>query len=125
MAWSNLKQEINNNKSIDNLYFKEREVWWCACGLNVGFEQDGKGDDFRRPVLIIKKFNQYVSLTVPLTSKDKKGKYYIFCDLGDSLPRKAVISQIKLVDTRRLIDKMGIATDISYQGIKRAIKEYL
>ena len=23
--------------------FKEREVWWCTLGVNIGDEQDGKG----------------------------------------------------------------------------------
>lgn len=37
-------------------FFHEREIWYCALGVNVGFEQDGKGKDFLRPVIGIKKF---------------------------------------------------------------------
>lgn len=125
LSWSILKQDIHNVKSVDTIFFREREIWWCAYGLNIGFEQDGKGGNFRRPVLIIKKFNKYVVLTVPLTSKDKQGKYYIACEVGDGISRKAIISQIKLIDTRRFIDKMGVASESSYGEIKKAIKDYL
>jgi hypothetical protein len=29
-------------------HFYEGEVWWCAMGLNLGFEEDGKGVQFAR-----------------------------------------------------------------------------
>ena len=32
-----------NGKDIDNIFFREKEVWWIALGVNIGFEQDGKG----------------------------------------------------------------------------------
>lgn len=124
-GWNRVKKRINNTRSIESLYFREKEVWWCICGLNIGFEQDGKGPDFRRPLLIIKKFNKYVVLIVPLTSKEKQGKYYVTCDLGDGVSRKAVISQLRLIDTRRLIDKLGVVTTVSYIEIKKTIKDML
>lgn len=33
-------------------FFREGEVWFCALGVNVGFEQDGRGGSFLRPVII-------------------------------------------------------------------------
>jgi len=122
-TWNKIKKQINNTHSIESLFFREKEVWWCACGLNIGFEQDGKGPDFRRPFLIVKKFNKYAVLAIPLTSKDKLGKYYLPCDLGDGILRKGIISQLRLIDTRRLIDKLGTLNTVSYLEIKKAIKD--
>ena len=56
--------------------FHEREVWWCSLGANIGFEQDGGGEDFERPVVILKKFNLDACLIVPLTARPKKGIGY-------------------------------------------------
>jgi hypothetical protein len=40
-----------------NSLFKEREVWWCSIGLNVGDEEFWKGAYFTRPVLVFKKYS--------------------------------------------------------------------
>ena len=53
--------------------FKEGEIWWCSLGVNVGTESFGKGETFRRPILIIKKLSSESCIAVPLTSKEKKG----------------------------------------------------
>ena len=45
-------------------------------GLNIGYEQDGKGEDFLRPVLILKKFNKRVFLGIPLTKIKKDSHFY-------------------------------------------------
>ena len=58
-------------------YFDERQIWWFARGFNIGDEEDGKGERFLRPVLIIRKFNQNVFWGVPVTSQNKSGQYYL------------------------------------------------
>jgi|SRR3989344_8523850 len=124
--WHKKKEILNRRDDIDTIFFREKEVWWVALGVNIGFEQDGKGEEFRRPILILKKFNKFVVLAVPLTTRIKKHKYYVFCDLiEDKLPRMAIISQIRLIDTRRFIDKLGVANNDSFTQIKNAIKAML
>ena len=125
--WHKKKKILNEREDIDNIFFREKEVWWIALGVNIGFEQDGKGEEFRRPVLILKKFNKYLILAVPLTTRIKKdNKYYISCSIvGDNTPRMAIISQTRPIDTKRLIDKLGVANDESYSKIKNAIKAML
>ena len=44
------KKQLHKRKTAPR--FKEREVWWCKIGLNVGVEQDGKGNNYTRPILI-------------------------------------------------------------------------
>ena len=52
--------------------FSERDIWWCSLGENVGYEQDGKHENFERPILILRKFSQDMFLGAPLTSSEKE-----------------------------------------------------
>lgn len=124
-CWNKQKKEINAIGEIP-FFFKEREIWWVTLGLNIGFEQDGKGEFFKRPILIIKKFNKHVVLAVPLTTKHKEGKYYVECVSNeDQLFRMAIISQIRLIDSKRLIDKIGMVNEQSFREIRHAIRALL
>ena len=49
--WNRIKKEANN-LNLRPLWYKERDIWICNLGENIGFEEDGKGKDFTRPVLI-------------------------------------------------------------------------
>ena len=117
--WHSAKTEIEN--SPKRLFFHEREVWWCSVGANVGFEQDGKGEKFTRPVLVFKKFNKEVFWAVPLSTKIKEGKFYQIVNLDDNLPRVAILSQLKLINAKRLIDKAGVISKDNYLKIQKAV----
>ncbi len=54
--WNEKKKAIEGRFS--NIIFRERDIWWCSVGINVGNESCGKGKDFQRPVIILKKLNQ-------------------------------------------------------------------
>lgn len=64
-----MKENIHNSEDNIPNYFHERDIWWYRLGVNIGFEQDGKGSDSSRPVLIIKKFTRHVAWIIPLTDK--------------------------------------------------------
>ena len=74
--WNSQKKGIN--KEDERLYFREGEVWWAHLGVNVGYEIDGKRSDFSRPVLILKKFNQFSFLALPLTTNERPNPYRLF-----------------------------------------------
>lgn len=71
--WNIKKQTIHNEGSLPT--FKEREIWWCSLGVNIGCEQDGKGIESRRPILVIKKYNKNQLLALPLSSIIKEHHY--------------------------------------------------
>ncbi len=77
--WTEQKVKIHNDKIRPFLH--EREVWFSSIGENIGFEQDGGGGKFMRPVLVLKKFNNEVAWVLPLTRTDKAGKYYFHISL--------------------------------------------
>lgn len=54
--WNQIKQKTQNME--ETIFFKERDIFWAKLGKNIGFEQDGKGEEFTRPVIIIKNIHQ-------------------------------------------------------------------
>ncbi len=104
-VWNNLKKQIDCKQGI--LYFKEGEIWWIHAGLNIGFEINGKGKEFMRPILIVRKYNKYSFLAIPLSTSKITNQYKVPVGLIDDKEAVAVLSQIKNVDSRRLINKIG------------------
>ena len=117
--WNNKKIRVHQEES--RVFFHEREVWWCRIGLNIGYEQDGKGGNFSRPVIIFKKFNNEVCWIIPLSTKIKRGKFYIQVDLKDKIQRVAVISQLRLIDAKRLYQKINMLSKYDYKNIQSAV----
>ena len=118
--WHERKNNLEHTESA-RLFFHERDVWWCCLGANIGFEQDGKGEKFARPVLVFKKFNNEVFWALPLSTRVKNGKFYALVNLPDGMPRVAILSQLRLVDARRLIDKIGLIDSKNYADIQKAV----
>lgn len=117
--WNN--EKIKVHQADDRVFFHDREVWWCRIGINVGYEQDGKGDNFARPVIIFKKFNNEVCWVIPLSTKTKEGKFYVPVNLEDSTERVAIISQLRLIDVKRLYQKIGVLNNRDYKKIQDAV----
>lgn len=118
-GWNEEKIKVDNAER--QIFFHEREVWWCRLGVNVGYEQDGKGTNFARPIVVFKKFNNELCWAIALTSKMKKGKFYIPLDLRDGIVRVAVISQLRLVDAKRMYQKIGTASVVDMNILRKAV----
>ena len=120
--WHSQKRHIENERP--RVFFKEREIWFCHLGENVGFEQDGRGDEFLRPIVVLKKFNNEVLWVVPLTKTDKKNKYYFPFSFNNETS-VAILSQIRLVDAKRLKYKMGDMKVDYFKVLKNKIRQFL
>ena len=116
--WNEKKKQIDVRIIEDTLFFKEAEVWWVNLGLNIGFEMNGKGDEFIRPVLIIKKYNHYSFLAVPLSTSTKINKYRVSVGVVDGKNAVANLSQLKNIDSKRLINKIGHIEHDLFKSIK-------
>lgn len=123
-GWNEEKKKANANEEYLPLYH-QREVRWCRLGVNVGFEQDGTGKGFSRPVLILKGFSRRVCLVVPLTTSKKRNRYYI--PIGDVGGEKAaaIISQLRLIDTRRLDQHIDTLDTEIFKRIQKAVRDML
>jgi mRNA interferase MazF len=104
--WNDIKKSVH--RSSGEVYFYEREVWWVHLGVNVGFEQDGTGGVFERPVVVVKKYNPDVFLALPLSTTRKMGIYYFRVGEVEGKQATAILSQIRLLDAKRLINRAGI-----------------
>jgi mRNA-degrading endonuclease toxin of MazEF toxin-antitoxin module len=91
--------------------------------MNVGFEQDGTGTGFERPVLIIRGFSAEVCLALPLTTSLKENPYHVSAGIVAGRQAYAIISQIRLIDTRRLVEKIGFIDKIDFTHIRKAVRD--
>jgi mRNA interferase MazF len=104
--------------------FKEREVWWCSLGANVGDEQDGKGASFTRPVLVFKKFNRNICLCIPLSTQLKDNQFYHRIHFK-GIEQSMLLSQIRLMDTKRFRDKLGEIPLHEMEKIKEKLRQLI
>lgn len=103
--------------------FKEGEIWWCSIGMNIGIEIFGKGQRFTRPVIIFKKFNREAFLGIPLTSQLKMGKWYVSVTHGEKTDT-ALLAQIRVMDSKRLVERMEVIGDEGFNEIKRSFLDF-
>jgi mRNA interferase MazF len=123
--WNTKKKNLNTVEIENLLNFHEREIWWCALGINIGVEMDGKNDDFERPVLIIKKFNKQMALVVPLTKSERETKYHYKLNLADDKDSSVVLSQLRLLSGERFLRLIKKIPDPNFDEIVRGINSYL
>lgn len=122
IEWAKLKIRIHI-APYHRKYFKEREIWWCSLGKNIGYEQDGKNERFERPILIVKKFNHEILWTLPLTRTSKENNKYYFKleQYGES--SFIVLSQLRLVSSKRLLRKMRMIREDEFGAVKICMRE--
>ncbi len=106
------------------MYFKEGQIWWCSLGQNIGSESFGKGENFRRPILIIKKLSADLCIALPLTSKEKIGTWFI--DITIHGERKwAMLYQIRTLNKKIFSIKLGELDDIDFDRVKEKLETLL
>ena len=130
LPYSNMKKEFDSwnkkKKSIQkkevSRFHKKREVWWCSIGINVGSEIDGRSDLFQRPVLIYKSLSRNTALIIPLTTANYVHKYRTSIGTVGDKQATAIISQIKVIDTKRLTERIDIISNDTYENIRKAVR---
>jgi mRNA interferase MazF len=122
--WCNVKEKVDELDTNNN-YFKEREIWWCYLGENIGFEQNGKGDLFLRPVLIFKKFNRKLCWVIPLSTKLSKGNFFFPVLSESNKIRIATIPQLKMIDVKRLSNKIDSISKTELKFIREKVIEFI
>jgi mRNA interferase MazF len=125
-SWNNIKKDIaKENISVG---FKNRDIFYMSMGKNIGFEQDGKGENFVRPVVIVKGFNKNMFFGIPLSTKIKEGKFYYrfsFYKKDIKVENIALLSQMRLFSTKRLLNKIGVMNIDDFKNMKNKFKDLL
>jgi mRNA interferase MazF len=97
--WTTIKKQLAHDVPLPLAFPKNGEVWMCTLGKNLGREQNGRSQDFSRPVLVIKKFNNEIFWVVPLSTKQKPLDFYYNDPSGTAVA--AVLAQLRLVSINR------------------------
>jgi mRNA interferase MazF len=122
--WNEKKKSIAIGEKTSKIYFREGDIWWCSIGLNVASESYGKGEEFRRPILIIKKLSHDTCIAIPLTSKEKVGSWFAEITIGGE--RKwAMLYQIKMIHKKRFQRKIAELDEKDVALVKEKLKTLL
>ncbi len=123
LRWHKKKSRLNDVPN--GPLFHEREVWLCYFGANIGSEQDGKGDAFLRPAVILQKFGRGVFWALLLTRVPKMDQYHFPLSFKPDVKSFAILSQIRLFDMRRLKRKIGNVEEVDFELMKQKFKALL
>ncbi len=117
----------NERKKLTNAeqprLYTVREMWWCRLGVNVGSEQDGGEESFLRPALIIRGFGPDACLIVPLTTSLRVHALRVTVGTVDGREARANLSQIKVIDTRRLVEKIGFLDKALFAELRKTARK--
>ena len=115
--WNEKKKAI---KEVDVL-IRERDIWWCKIGKNVGQEQDGVGDNFSRPIIILKKLDSKTCIILPLTTQENIGSWFYELENVNNKKAWVMLNQIKLISVNRLYYYIGYVKKEDFIKIKKKL----
>lgn len=119
LSWVYKKIKLDNLERVNRI-ISEGQVFWCSLGENIGYEQNGKGVYFRRPVLIFKKFNNELFWGLPLSSKLKNHKFRVRILLRNK-PQDVLLSQLRVLDSKRLDQFFGHVSVEDFEFIHKQL----
>jgi mRNA interferase MazF len=111
------KKIVLHNKSHRAPFVSEGDIWWASIGQNVGSEVNGKSELYSRPVIILKKLSHNFYLVIPTSTKSKEGTWYISYRHKE-VDNVACLHQIRTIDYRRILGKVGTLDDADFGRIK-------
>lgn len=111
--------------------FKEREIWWCALGVNLGHEQNGdtvphngRPATFRRPVLVLKKLSATGCVVLPLTTREKTGSWYFPLSV-QGRQNWVLLDQVRFISAIRLNSRLVTLPEREFEDIRQACRGVL
>ncbi len=122
-TWNERKIGIHNQGK--NKFYHIRDIWWCSLGVNIGYEQDGKDVDFQRPVLVLKGLGPNTCLILPITTSKQKHPLRVTMGAVTGRDSKVIISQMKVIDTKRFINKIAVLDVERFEVIRKAVKDFI
>ena len=117
--WCKKKEEIHEN-GISKVFYN-REIWFASLGVNIGYEQNGKGEEFLRPVIILKKLSPKMAICIPLTTREKIGTWYFSIKNSGNKKATASLGQIRTIYVNRLSYKIGKVDKSEFYNLKKAL----
>ena len=120
--WNILKKELENKTS--EIIIKEGEIWWTYLWLNIRNESCWKGNNFRRPVLVLRKLSHDNFIVIPLSTKVKNWSWFANYELNGVL-YSALLYQIKMMHRNRFYVNEWKLEREQYLEIKKRLSSLL
>ena len=122
-AWNRVKKKINEKEKL--ITYKERDIFWANIGENIGFEQNGKGSDFMRPILVFRKFTNKMFLGVPLSTQLRDGSFFFQFQFLEDKRSTALLVQAKMFDVKRLDRRIGMINKDDFATMEDRMKKLM
>ncbi len=119
--WNEIKKRTQDKKIT--AYFREREIYWANIGKNIGNEQNGKGKDFMRPLLIFRKYNNKLFCGIPLSTTIREGSFFYNFNFLENKDSCALLVQAKTFDVKRLDRKIGTINKNDFEKLEIKFKK--
>ncbi len=125
--WNEVKKVAHTKER--RLDIKPREVFWVKIGQNIGDEEYGKGQNFTRPVIVIRQLSRDLFLGVPTTTTLKDNDYFHLFEYtnkqrGD-IQNSAMILQLKVFSKKRLMNKIGTINKNDFEEVLTKARKLL
>jgi mRNA interferase MazF len=118
-GWNVQKKYVQSNEK--QIFFNVRDVWWIYLGHNIGREQDGKNEDYVRPVLVLRKLTNHMFIGIPLSTKKKQGYRFYLPFKHDGEEISAVLHQVRMFDSKRLKRRMYRLNQDAFEEIRASV----
>ena len=117
--WNRVKKATDAANEDARPFYREGQIWWVRLGKKIGYEMNGKDCEFTRPVIVLKKYNQYSFLAAPLTTAAKPNPYRLPIGIVDGRHAFATLSQLRNIDSKRLVKKIAVVSEDVLDVIKK------
>jgi mRNA interferase MazF len=123
--WNELKKKIQFDSEIPTYFPQEGEIWMSSLGKNIGHEQNGSGDNFSRPVLVIKKFNNHMFWCIPLSTKQKPFDFYFNFTDPNNEKVSVILAQLKLISVKRLKRNLYKIDSSIFEKMREKLRDFI
>jgi len=121
--WNEIKKKINKNNR--KFYVRPREIWYINIWKNIWFESNWKWFNFKRPIIVLKKV-WAMFFVASMTTKWKENNFYYKLDKKYFNKDSFIsLSQVKIIDQKRFIEKIWKINTEDFLNIKNKLKELL
>jgi len=126
--WNKIKKKTH--KITRKLGIKPREIFWAKIGQNIGDEEYGKGENFARPVIVIKQLSKDLFIGIPTTTAQKEDNDYYhninyINNKNEMINSSAMILQIRVFSKKRLTSKLGKISKDDFEKIQEKMLKVL
>ena len=125
--WNEVKKVAHTKER--RLDIKPREIFWAKIGQNIGDEEYGKGQNFTRPVIVIRQLSRDLFLGVPTTTTLKDNDYFHLFEYSNKqrgdIQNSAMILQLKVFSKKRLMNKIGTINKNDFEEVLTKARKLL